>query len=126
MTIMKTKLQNIINTNETNKKKGLILIDFDVNKENVEIDKFVTFDGKKRCNVSFIGVKVNLIGETVSSHSISKSSICFLMDLTDGTCTIEFCVLKTDLGFMKYIPAEVKVDDVKEYFKEIGLDVNLD
>lgn len=123
---MKTKLQNIINTNETNKQKGLILIDFDVNKENVKIDKFVTFDGENRCNVSFRGVKVNVIGETASFHSIDKSSICFYMDLTNGTCKIEFCVLKTDLGFTKYIPAEVKVADVKEYFKEIGLDVNLD
>ena len=117
---MNTKLQNIINTSETNKQKGLILIDFNVNKEKVKINK----DGEGFCEVVFSDVNVKLFAEIVSARSVNKSHIAFFMDLTNGTCKIVFCVLKTDYGFMKYEPAEVKVDDVKEYFKEIGLDIN--
>lgn len=136
---MKTKLQKIVNTNEVNKNEGIMLIDWSVNKDSVKINKFVV-NGEGFCKVVFSDVNVNLQAKTFMAWQTKKSEIAFYIDLFNKTCKIEFCTLEKigggvatfniakmkKIGYMKYTPAEVTLDDVKEYFKEIGLDVNLE
>lgn len=136
---MKTKLQKIVNTNEVNKNEGIMLIDWSVNKDSAKINKWIA-NGDGFAKIVFTDVNVNLQAKTFMAWQTKKSEIAFHIDLFNKTCKIEFCTLEKigggvatfniakmkKIGYMKYTAAEVTLDDVKEYFKEIGLDVDLE